>query len=320
MSDLIRKKRVLEHLIDMANREECEGSIDNVSPEPDCEKESKDEKNAFTTNNVTTQRKVVYRGSSPDIDPEIRENIKKDFTTEMDKRMSELFRSQIEEDEYDVPIKVEPLSGGEGADDLSEAITRPMITESSKVNSPWICKFKHELKVEDRRSKSPSRYKYECSICKVTLGTKLNMEQHMKGRRHKSNIEREKHTRAGASSGHDYYRSRKGGQHWDSPCGKQPRTVVSESANYKRNVMGVSARRKQIPEKSAIDYGCGIDSKNIKDTRKVANLRDITRNIKDADGKRNVKKEFVKCPVDENVRNRSRECTSKSIRKRIVWP
>ena len=70
--------------------------------------------------------------------------------------------------------------------------------------------------------------------------------------------------------------------------------------------MGVSAKRKQIPEKSAIDYGCGIDSKNIKDASKVANLRDITRNIKDADGKRNVKKKFVKCPVDENVGNKSR--------------
>ena len=64
MRDLVRKKKVLEHLIEMANSQEEESNI---------------EENTFTTHNVTSQRKVVYRGSSPHSDAEIRENVL-DFT------------------------------------------------------------------------------------------------------------------------------------------------------------------------------------------------------------------------------------------------
>jgi len=325
MGDLVRRKKVLEHLIEMANKEECAGSEDNESFEsergpPLCQEEDSNvEGHTFATHNVTISRKVVYRGSSPHTDNEIRENILKDFTAEMDKRMGELFQSK--KDQRDTSIKVEPVSDEEESNGVSEEVTKHMVKEGSKSNSPWSCKYKPKIQEEVKRSNSPSSYRYECSICKVVVGTKFSMEQHRKGRRHKLNIEREKSIRAGpvSSSGYNNYKRREVGKHSNSHSGKQPRKGGCESAYDKRGAVGPSAKGKHSSGDYSRSHGIGVRSRNIGVMNNEVSRNEVARNIKVISGKRNVKNESADSKADINFENKESKSVSKPTRKKIVW-
>ena len=303
MSDLIMKKKVLEHLIEMANKdkEECEGSAKNVNLEPE-------------------RRKVVYREPSPYTDPENRKIILKDFTAEFEKRINEFFPSK--EDKHDIPIKMEPVDDEVEVKAVSEGVTKHAKKEVRKPKSPLTYKYKPKVQVEDRRCNSPSSYKYECSICKITVGTKFSMEQHRRGRRHKLNIEREKtETGSVSTSGYQNFkrREREVGKHWYSPC-KRPREPVSESAYSRRGVKGSLAKGKDSSERSARGKGV-VKSKSCEViTQKAKNSKeDVTRSSKDKSWGDKIKNEAGKCYVDKNVGTKDGTSLGKPTRKRIVW-
>jgi len=323
MNDLVRKKKVLEHLIEMAKKEECEASVDDVSFESRrgpyfChEKESNVEENTSATNNVTTLRKVVFRGSSPDSNTEIRENILKDFTAEMDKRMSELFH--FKEGQQDISIKVEPVSSDEEESNVvSEEVTKHMMKEASKSNSPWSCKYKSRIQVDGRSSISPLSYKYECSICKVTVGTKLSMKQHRKGRRHKFNIEREKYIWTGLSLGYENYRRREVGKNFNRPSGK-PREGGCESADQSRGVVRASTKLKHSSGDHSRGHGGGIGRRKIGVVNNEVSKNEVTRSIKVTSGKTYVNNDTRNSQVKKIVENKDSRSVSKPTRKRIVW-
>ena len=191
MSDLLRKKKVLEHLIDMVNQEENEEQMIKVniqnrisqSSDKECEIESE----VFFTHDEQSTRTVVYRGSSPapDLLPDddgSSGTILNDFTAEMDKRMFDMFPSKP--DLSEVCIKVEALS-----EDEEVAINDLGLTASpSKEATPVM------TKLEASSSTMPSPHpRFCCTLCGVTVATQRSLRQHWQGRRHLDYMEKAKH-------------------------------------------------------------------------------------------------------------------------------
>jgi len=125
-SDLIRKKNVLERLIGMVEKgESILGDRSSNGGESDFLLNRRDEisegDDSIERNNVTTYRKVVFRGSSQNPVPlEVvsKRTVLDDFNTEMEKRMRDLF--PMIQEMKEVSIKVEPVSEDEEIHDVVE--------------------------------------------------------------------------------------------------------------------------------------------------------------------------------------------------------
>jgi len=132
-NDLIRKKNVLERLIGMVEKGDSilgdRSANGGVNDFPlNRRYKIREDDDSIAANNVTTYRKVVFRGSSPDPasrEVESKRTVLDDFNTEMEKRMRDLFPMQQEMKE--VSIKVEPVSEDEEMHDVVENKSLPII-------------------------------------------------------------------------------------------------------------------------------------------------------------------------------------------------
>ena len=167
---LAMKKKVLEHLIDMVNKEEnvdeliedndvlesTMGSLTSLSSGqlrdyPDSEAEILDNAEELFT------RKVVYRSSSPSsltVEAHPPRNILNDFNAEMEKGMINLFpnKSKVSEDSI---VKVEPVSE---EDEITLSDAETVISTSSG-------------SVIGMNASRPSLGKLSCSLCSVKVAT-----------------------------------------------------------------------------------------------------------------------------------------------------
>jgi len=195
LSDLLRKKKVLEHLIDMASREADE-DIDEVSEEnlnsetsfssAECEFVPRVPLDTFTES-----RCVVYRSSSPcspsaEIPPR---NVYSDFTAELAKGMKDIFPSKSKLPVPESVIKVEPISD----DDVTLSDAETIVSAREQVESDT----ELENKPPSKSSYSESSYvykvkdnrKFDCSLCNVIVVSERSMKEHMKGKKHQRNLD-----------------------------------------------------------------------------------------------------------------------------------
>jgi len=183
LSDLLQKKKVLEHLIDMVNKEKSgEDNNEDVSDDENISKSSSvssifDENISsevscmFDNREELSSRRVVYRSSSPcsPMAEDLSRNVLNDFNSELDNGLRDLFPSKQAQHSPEASIKIEPVSDDESNLDN----VAPSVNHTS---SPIYT--------------SKSAGKFDCTLCNVTVPGRGQrcIEEHMKGKKHQANV------------------------------------------------------------------------------------------------------------------------------------
>jgi len=198
MSTLLKKKKVLEHLIDMVNKEEnvdefmedndvFESTVGSMtSLTGDQLRDSLDfEAENLDTFEESSTRKVVYRSSSPDpssLPAESRphRNVLNDFNAEMEKGMMNLFPKKTKLSDAAI-VKVEPISE-EDEITLSDAETVFSTESGSGVG------LNARKPPPSSQSTGTGLGKFSCSLCNITVATQRSLKQHWQGKKHQHNL------------------------------------------------------------------------------------------------------------------------------------
>eukprot|EP00092_Neocalanus_flemingeri_P024340 GFUD01026396.1.p1 GENE.GFUD01026396.1~~GFUD01026396.1.p1 ORF type:complete len:482 (+),score=130.94 GFUD01026396.1:54-1499(+) len=179
LSDLLKKKKVIEHLIDKVNREELGEDLSEVSEDIESSNLSSEIQDFEDSSNDVQQeletfeeisRKVVYRNSSvvSSSAGDQARSLYNDFSKEMETGLKELFPSKQRFPNPLATIKIEPINEDD-VTPLSDAETTVAREQTEFVTAT-----------------APSVKHIHCKLCNVKVPNH-GMVTHMKGKKHQYN-------------------------------------------------------------------------------------------------------------------------------------